>query len=322
MPGSVHALAGPDLFLQLEGLRRIVHEAGTDVERIDFDGESAELAEVLDEVRSVSMFGTTRLVVVRNADPFVSNHRQRLEDFIADFKGPGILVLRMNSLPKNQRIYKLILKAGAVAECNPPKDASSWALTRARHYRLNLPAESARLLVELVGNDLSRLDNELAKLSLELADQPADPQAVRRSVSFAREQEMWEMTNELQAGNAPAALRRWRNLTRLDSSAEFRGITWLLIWLEKVIKSLEMRRGGASPAAIAGSLKIWPQAGVGPFLRVAERIGRDGAWRLVDRLCEIDHRSKTGGGQMAANVERFIAEAATLLGEYSQEARA
>ena len=46
-----------------------------DVQRTDFDGETAQLAEMLDELRSFAMFGGGKLVTVRNADAFLTRFR-------------------------------------------------------------------------------------------------------------------------------------------------------------------------------------------------------------------------------------------------------
>src|SRR5436309_558899 len=82
--------------------------------------------------------------------------------------------------------------------------------------------DTATLLAELVGADLGRLDNELAKVALMCGDKKMiGPQDIAGCVAFQREQEMYDMTNELAMGRPGEAVRRWRQLLQLDSSAEF-----------------------------------------------------------------------------------------------------
>jgi DNA polymerase-3 subunit delta len=83
MPKPVYALVGSDAFLQLEALANLLRETGADVQRVDADGETAQLADVLDELRSFAMFGGGKLVVVRNADAFLTKFRESLEDYVA-----------------------------------------------------------------------------------------------------------------------------------------------------------------------------------------------------------------------------------------------
>jgi DNA polymerase III delta subunit len=300
----VYALVGSDAFLQLEKLSEILRLMPADVQRADFDGERAELAAVLDELRSFAMFGGAKLVVVRDADEFVGRFRESLEDYVAKPADSGTLVLRLASLPKAQRIYKAIDKLGGIALCDPPKDLAKWAAERARSaHRMNLAPDAARALVDLVGEDLGRLDNEMAKLAIEAdgVKQPVTAERVAASVTFQREQEMWDLSNALAAGDAPEALRRWRHFVQLDPSAEFRAVTWLGMWLEDVGCAL---RGDTRTLGWKYKDRL-PQ-----MMRTSKQLGASGRARALDLLAEIDHQSKTGVGDAAANVERFILQIA------------
>src|SRR5437764_10030259 len=112
MAKPVYALVGSDPYLQLEKLREVLRELPQDAQRVDVDGERAELAEVLDELRSFAMFGGAKVVVVRSADAFITRFREQLEEYVAHPSDSGSLILRLNSLPSNQRISKAIAKVG------------------------------------------------------------------------------------------------------------------------------------------------------------------------------------------------------------------
>ncbi len=265
MPKPVYALIGSDLFLQLDKLSLLLRELGSDVQRNDFDGETADLAEVLDELRTFTMFAGSKVVVIRSAELFITRFREPLERYIPDPSGTGALVLRCSTLPANQRIYKLILKAGQVLDCNPPKDLIKWATDRAKQYhQIQLLSDAGRMLCELVGDDLGRLDNELSKLALLTFDQKISAALVSSSVSFQREQEMWDMTNQLAAGNTDDAVRRWRQLVQIDPTTEFRAVTWLTMWLEKVRKALALKRMGYSRGEVIKGAKLFPPPPLNP----------------------------------------------------------
>ena len=299
MVKPVYALVGEDSFLQLQRLAGILKQMPADTQRADVDGERAELADVLDELRSFAMFGGAKLVVVRDADAFITRFREPLEDYVSNPSDSGTLVLRLNSLPKQQRIYKAIAKVGAIEDCTPPGDVAKWIVEHGRTaHRIAVNADAARLLAELVGNDLGRLDGELAKLALHSDDGKVTPDLVSAGVAFQREQEMYDMTNELAAGRPSEALRRWRQLVQLDASAEFRAVTWLGMWLEDV--------GTVVHGGQAGKLSWKYKNNLPQFLRSANALGRAGHARALDLLAEIDHQSKSGVGDAAKNVERFI----------------
>ena len=307
MAKPVYALVGAEPFVQLQKLREVLAELPADAQRVDVDGERAELSDVLDELRSFAMFGGAKVVVLRAADAFVSRFREQLEDYVAAPSDSAVLVLRFDSLPSNQRIYKAIAKVGRIEQCEPPKDVARWVIQQATDaHRVRIAPDAARMLVDLVGNDLGRLDTELAKLALSSQRGKIGPDDVAGAVAFQRERQMWDMTNELACGRVAEALLKWRQLTQLDSSAEFRAVTWLGMWLENVRRALAMKRQGVPPFTIAQQLRIWPREIQQPFLQTAEALGIGGVARATDLLAEVDLRSKSGLGDAASNVERFI----------------
>jgi len=316
MPKPVYALVGTDALMQQEALGAIVRELAGQPQRVDVDGETADLADVLDELRSFAMFGGTKVVAVRNADEFVSRFREQMEDYVAKPSDSATLVLRFSSLPSNQRIHKAIAKTGQIVPCQPPKDLKGWILTRGKSvHRLAITAEAAGLLADFIGDDLGRIDGELAKLALSSAGGRIGVEEIGQSVVFQREREMWDLTNALAGGEAAEALRRWRQLVQCDSSAEFRAVAWLCIWLENVGKALKMLKQGENAFTIGQALRIWPRDVQEKFVSTVKALGERGRKRAVDLLAEIDFQTKTGVGEAAENVERFLlAMAATLAG--------
>jgi DNA polymerase III delta subunit len=303
----VAALVGSDTFLQLAALDRLLRLLPPDATRIDLDGETAQLADVLDEARSFAMFGGGKAVVVRNADDFVKNNREKLEDYVEAPSDSAMLVLRLAKLPATQRIYKAIAKVGHIEPCEAPKELAKWIIERGKAaHQLTVAFDAARLLADLIGDDLGRLDNELAKLALTVEGGAVSAKQVAQSAAFQREREMWDITNALAGGDRAGALRRWREMLRLDSSVEYRAVTWLGMWLESVRKAQPMIRRGDSAATIGQAVRIWQRELQGPFAETARAMGQRGVDRALDLLAEIDFQSKTGVGSAADNVERFI----------------
>jgi DNA polymerase-3 subunit delta len=310
-PAPVYALVGADSYLQQQALDAILDRQGDDVQRSDVEGPSAVPAEVFDELRSFAMFGGSRVVVVRDADDFISKNREALETFLEAAGGSAgnVLVLRCASLPKNTRIYKLIDKVGRVIAAEPPKERElpRWIIGQGKDvHRITVAPDAAALLADLIGVDLGTLDNELAKLSLQTENGRVTADMIAGGVAFRREQQMWTMTDALAAGRPEQALRIWRQLLATDNSAEFRAVTWLGIWLEKSIAALRLSQQGRNAFAIARDLRIWPAENAEGLIRTARSLGEPRLRRATDRLAEIDYRTKTGLGEATRAVEDFI----------------
>lgn len=298
----VYALLGEDSYLQVREINRIAAMMPADTQRLDLDGERAQLADVLDELRSFAMFGGGKLVAVRNADDFISRFRDQLEDYLASPSDSATLVLRVKTLAKNTRIYKSIGKAGEVLECAPPSERAlpGWIIAHAKQaHHLTIANDAAALLTDLIGADLGRLDNELAKLAVMCGGKgPIGVNEIGGCVAFQREQEIKDMTLELALGKPASALKRWRQLMQLDPSAEFRAITWLSMWLEDV--------GVVVTGGNTGKMAWKYRDALPVFLRVAKSLGPKRHASAVAMLADMDLRTKSGLGDAAGNVERFI----------------
>jgi DNA polymerase-3 subunit delta len=307
MGHPIHALIGSDALLQQEALAEVLRQLPSTAQRIDYDGETAELAQILDELRSFALFGSEKVVVVRNAEQLISRFRSQMEEYAASPSASATLVLRLSSLPSNQRIYKLIVKVGKIESCEPPKDVARWIIERARTaHGLSVSPEAAKVLADLIGDQLGRIDNELAKLALASDSKKIGEDQIAAMVVFQREREMWDLTNALAAGNPEEAVSRWRQLVQGDSSAQFRAVTWLCIWLENVRKALAMLRQGQNAFTIGQTLRIWPRDMQQRFVDTVKSLGDAGLARAVDLLAQIDYQTKTGVGDAADNVERFL----------------
>ena len=318
-PGGVVALVGPEPYLQRQALSDLAADLGADAQRFDADGATADAGNVFDEARSVAMFGGRRLVVVRDADEFVTRHRAAVETFLESLAAGGtlggnVLVLRCGTLPKNTRVYKLVDKVGRIVVCEPPKtsDLPAWVARRGKEaHGVVVSREAANLLSDLIGADLGTLDNELAKLALQVGDGgTVAPDLISGGVAFRREQQMWTLTDALTAGRPSDALGIWRQLLATDNSAEFRAVTWLALWLDKADAALRLSRRGDKPFAIAKQLRVWPAQNVDALLKTAAALGESGLAAAVDRLAEADYRIKTGLGSAERAVEDFIVRTA------------
>ena len=316
----VFALVGADSFLQQQALERILADQPPDAPRADIEGPSAEPADVFDELRSFAMFGGSRIVVVRDADDFITKHRGALESFLESLQGTGgaggnVLVLRCTGkgLPKTTRVYKMIDKLGGVVSADPPKDRElpRWIVEQGKAvHGITVAPDAAGLLADLIGNDLGTLDNELAKLALQGETGRVTADMIAGGVAFRREQQMWTMTDQLAAGRQDEALRIWRQLLATDNSAEFRAVTWLGIWLEKSVAALRLAQQGRNAFTIAKELRIWPADNANALIRTARTLGEPRLRRATDRLAELDFRTKTGLGDAKRAVEDFILRAA------------
>lgn len=211
----VVASYGDEPFLRRQVLARIrTLVLGDDADEGNlstFAGAVAKWAEVHDALATRSLFGgSQRLVLVTDADPFVSAHRPQLEKYIDQPKSSGVLVLEVGTWAKSTRLYKLVEKSGVNVECKSLKPAATatWLVRWAKQtHGKRLDRDAADLTCDIVGTEMGLLDQELAKLaSLAGDDAEITEQMVIDAVGGWRAKTAWVMLDAAASGHAADAL--------------------------------------------------------------------------------------------------------------------
>jgi DNA polymerase III subunit delta len=222
---SICAVFGDDAFLKAEVMTALRHQvlSGEEAEfgLTTFTGRETQLRDVRDALASQSLFGTgQRLVVVDEADSFVTEYRTELEDYVAA-AGRGVLVLDVKTWPSNTRLAKAVAASGLAIQCDSPSERQikSWLTQRAKtEYEVRLESAVADALVELVPPELGILVHEVAKLALLVGENRViDVKIVRDNVGGWRARATWDMVDAVADGRAAEALAQ---LDRLIASGE------------------------------------------------------------------------------------------------------
>jgi DNA polymerase-3 subunit delta len=175
-PQPFYVLTGEEAFLKRQvvaALRKIVLGVEDDGFGLStFNGDKATFAAIHNELSTLPFLGPRRLVVVDNADPFVTEERQKLEKYVGEPAATGVLVLDVKTWPATTKLAKLIPENCTIV-CKTPTAQTllSWCVAWCEaQYGKQLGQPAARLLVDLVGAEMGQLDQELNKLAVYVGD--------------------------------------------------------------------------------------------------------------------------------------------------------
>ena len=221
------AVFGDDDYLRREVLLRLRDGGATD----DYAGSQVEWRDVHDALTTASLFGDDAdLVVIEEADSFVSQYRDKLEAWIDAPQGSRMLVVEVKTWPKTTRIAKATDKRGLAIDCGIPSDnkggrlgkfitaAKKWLAHRAGHvHQAKLDRAACDQLFELLPLSLGLMDQEVAKLSLLADNGVIDAPLVGEHVGDWRTRQTWDMIDAMVDGRASEAIKQ---LDRLLSAGE------------------------------------------------------------------------------------------------------
>ena len=219
----VYAVFGSDVYLIRESINGVVQsvfpEPGGETAVSRFPGPQTELADVLDELFTLPFFSRRRLVIVEDADTFVTKHRKELEAYVEKPSTTGILLLQVKQWTATTRLAKLVEKAGLPIDCAALRDKDtarivSWLIQYARsHCDARLDTGAANLLVELVGIEVGILVAEVEKLAVYAGtSKRIEREDVAKMVGAGRVETIWKALDAATTGQAAEASVHLDNL--------------------------------------------------------------------------------------------------------------
>ncbi len=316
-PKTVYAVVGKDALLRGEAVAALMHElglvglagvgeSGGDVARVDGASDDLKLADVLDDVRTLSLLGDRRVVVVDNADKFITAHRKALEKYCAAPVATGTLVFVCHSFPKGQNLYKRIAAIGCVIDCETPtrRALDPWIIRRAKDkYGKRLSVDAARRLRLNVGDAPSLLNGELAKLASFVGGRDAIEEAdIEALVGQHREEKVFAIVDAVLEGDAPAALRQWDQVLATDRAAPGRALGGLAYGLRRWVEARRSLDSGGNAYSLARSLF----SDEATMRRRFKRVSLEALENQQKGLLDVELAVKTGASKVEVAIEKFI----------------
>ena len=275
-----------------------------------FNPETAAISasEVLDELRTLPFLTEKRVVLIRNADKFISQNRQLLEKYFDNPCPTGILVLTVNSWPTNTRLAKKLSKVGKLISITQPKP---WQLPGrlsqyARDaYDKNLAPAAAEILIELSGDNLTRLYGEIDKLALFAnTEKTITPQHIESLIGHNRLFNAFAVIDACLTGNIAQAVDRLRNMFAADKSTEYTVVGAFAFHFRRMFNARALLEKGLSASEVTSRLRIWHnKEALFAQLRktTLKQLGSN-----LEQLARMDFEIKTGRTNAQAAVERLV----------------
>jgi len=278
-----------------------------------YDGATGEdqggpsYAGVMDDLATLPFLGERRVVVVRDADKFITQYRAGLERYFEAPSRTGILVLECRSFPKTTRLYKAAAAVGRVVECRKlsGRGLADFVVEMAGEQRKRLDREAAQRLAELIGPDQGALAGEVEKLALYVGNRNTITGAdVAELVGQTREERIFAVLDAAGLGDLPRALTLWQQVLATDPAAVFKVIGGVAFVLRKWLAAHAMADGGMAIEAIAPKVMMYGRGReLGALLR---RLPAQRLRQMLARVAELDSQAKVGARSIETGIERLL----------------
>lgn len=317
--GPLVVIYGDEEYQKSAALQRVLDELlPPDVDRamalVEFDGGQVpdqggpEYATVHDELSTLPFLADRRVVVIRDADKFVSACREKLERYVPKAAATGTLVLVCRSFPKTTRLAKAATAAGCkLLECKrlSGEHLVDFVQDEARGSGKRISPATAARLVELVGADQSLLVREIEKLALyALERDEITDEDLRAQVGLSREEKIFVVMDAAAAGRLADALALWQDVLATDPAAAYRALGGIAYVLRRWLKAHELAATGLAPRAIAPKVMMWKRERA--LEALMRRLPDAAVKRQLAALAELDAEVKSGSRSIEAGVEALL----------------
>lgn len=165
------------------------------------DGVDLDAYELVMSLKTVSLFGNQRLIRVQHADKIAKEALNILADYAKSPRRQSCLVLIATKVDGRLGGWKKLKKLAVTVECKPlpQHQLPGWVRKRAyTEYRQNYTEPASEMLVELVGDSLSLLDDAITRIGLAYGEQaPIDTPQVDETICDTRDRIVFELSDAI-----------------------------------------------------------------------------------------------------------------------------
>lgn len=260
-------------------------------------GKDTNYNEILSLAKQYPMMGDKQLIIVKEAQDLKLNDEETkiLEKYVENPVESTILVFahKHKKVDSRKKVFKTLDKAKMLFHSEPVKDynLAKWIDDEAKNLQIKLAPGISQLLADYLGNDLSRIANELNKMKLVLKDgEILDGKLVETHIGISKEFNVFELQKALGKKDANTA---FKIAYYMGKNPKTNPIVMTIGNLYNFFSNVVLYHtiSHQSPPTIASELGINPYF-VKDYAEAARLYPLKFATRIISVLREIDLKSK------------------------------
>lgn len=174
-------------------------------------GKDVTIEDIIGNAKRYPMMAEHQVIIVKEAQ-HLSRTIENLSAYAEHPQMSTVLVLcyKYAKLDKRKKIYKAIQKTGLIFESKKlyENQVADWIKKVLVGSGYSITPKAAILLVEFLGTDLSKINNELEKLKLVIPKtKEIDPEAIEANIGISKDYNNFELKKALGERNVLKATR-------------------------------------------------------------------------------------------------------------------
>jgi DNA polymerase-3 subunit delta len=172
-------------------------------------GRDVTIEDIVSTAKRYPMMADRQVVIVKEAQE-LSRTIDKIESYVENPMESTVLVFcyKYKTLDKRKKTSKLIEKKGVLFESKKlyENKVGDWIKRVLAGKKYAIEPKASAMLVEFLGNDLSKINNELEKLQIILpVGSTINPKHIEENIGFSKEFNNFELLNALGSRNEAKA---------------------------------------------------------------------------------------------------------------------
>ena len=275
----------------------ILDEAEKGFNQMVLYGRDITIDDVVSNAKRYPMMAERQVVVVKEAQD-LSRTIEKLTGYVNNPQPTTVLVInyKYKKIDKRKALYKAIKKGGVVFESKKLYDnqVPDWIRRVLAGQSYTITPKAAQMLVEFLGTDLSKIENELNKLKIVLPrNSQITPEAIEENIGISKDFNNFELRKAVGE----------RNMTKAFKIAKYFGenpkdnpmvvtVSLLFNFFSQLLQYHGL--SDKNPRNVASALKINPYF-VNEYTSAARNFPMKNVSRAVAVLREFDVKGKGVG---------------------------
>ena len=201
----VYFLTGDEPFY-IDGISNYIEENLLDDNEKEFNqtvyyGRDVKVEDIISTAKRYPMMAERQVVIIKEAQDLA----RTIEDLLPYVENPQpttvlVLCYKYKKLDKRKKLSKEIIKSGVYFESKKlyENQVPEWIRKVVSKRGYTITPKAAQMLVEFIGNDLSKVNNELEKLQLIIKQGDSiTPTLVEENIGISKDYNNFELQNAI-----------------------------------------------------------------------------------------------------------------------------
>jgi DNA polymerase-3 subunit delta len=258
-------------------------------------GKDTEIHTVINSAKRFPMMANHQVIIVKEAQN-IKNIEELIHYATAPLKSTLLVInYKYKTLDKRKKLYKAIQEHGILFESKKLYDneVPAWINAYLKNKNKTIDPSAGMLLNEYLGNDLSKIANELDKLIITLPDgeHKITTTHIERNIGISKDYNNFELHKALTQKNVLKANRIVNYFSQNPKNNPFTlTISTLYHFYSKVL-TYHFLKNKNDRRTVASTLKVNPYF-VGDYEKAAKQYNPKKTVEIISMLREYDLKSK------------------------------